>query len=74
MPDATRIPPWLSQRRYGGALHARHFASMGRNAQGRELPTIGTWPAEDTVHLWDKLPRHREPWPLILVFAGRVLT
>eukprot|EP00959_Pyramimonas_sp_CCMP1952_P263471 5509888-Pyramimonas_sp.AAC.1 len=33
-----------------------------------------TWPAEDTVHLWDKLPNHRESWALILVFAGRVLT
>eukprot|EP00959_Pyramimonas_sp_CCMP1952_P154969 3242248-Pyramimonas_sp.AAC.1 len=37
MPDATRIPPWLSQRRYGEALPARHFVSMGRNAQELSL-------------------------------------
>eukprot|EP00959_Pyramimonas_sp_CCMP1952_P050531 1055802-Pyramimonas_sp.AAC.1 len=32
------------------------------------MPTVGTWPAEDTVHLWDKLPKS-----LIILFAGRVL-
>eukprot|EP00959_Pyramimonas_sp_CCMP1952_P270318 5650816-Pyramimonas_sp.AAC.1 len=74
MPDATRIPPWLSQRRCGEAPPPRHFVSMGHNAQEGEPPTVGTWPAEDTVHLWDKLPNHRDSWPLILVFAGRVLT
>eukprot|EP00959_Pyramimonas_sp_CCMP1952_P379759 7954997-Pyramimonas_sp.AAC.1 len=70
MPDATRIPPWLSQRRYGEALPAWHFVSMGRYAREGELPTVWTWPAEETVHLWDKLPNHSESWPLILVFAG----
>eukprot|EP00959_Pyramimonas_sp_CCMP1952_P188202 3935728-Pyramimonas_sp.AAC.1 len=53
---------------------ARHFVSMGHDAQEGELPALGTWPAEDTVHIWDKLPNHRESWALILVFAGRVLT
>eukprot|EP00959_Pyramimonas_sp_CCMP1952_P282440 5903351-Pyramimonas_sp.AAC.1 len=47
---------------------------MGPNAQEGEPPTVGTWPAEDTVQLWDKLPNHRDSWPLILVFTGRVLT
>eukprot|EP00959_Pyramimonas_sp_CCMP1952_P447422 9368598-Pyramimonas_sp.AAC.1 len=47
---------------------------MGHNAQEGEPPTVGTWPAEDNVHLWDKLPNHKDSWPLILVFAGRVLT
>eukprot|EP00959_Pyramimonas_sp_CCMP1952_P088564 1852842-Pyramimonas_sp.AAC.1 len=62
MPDATHIPPWLSQRRHGEASLARHFVSMGREAQEGELPTVGTWPAEDTVHLWDKLFNHIESW------------
>eukprot|EP00959_Pyramimonas_sp_CCMP1952_P123682 2585965-Pyramimonas_sp.AAC.1 len=47
---------------------------MGREAQGGEPPPAGTWPADDTVHLWEQLPNHRESWELILVFTGRVLT
>eukprot|EP00959_Pyramimonas_sp_CCMP1952_P301645 6311577-Pyramimonas_sp.AAC.1 len=47
---------------------------MGHNAQEGEPPTVGTWLAEDTVHLWDKLPNHRDSWPLFFVFAGRVPT
>eukprot|EP00959_Pyramimonas_sp_CCMP1952_P262194 5483041-Pyramimonas_sp.AAC.1 len=41
---------------------------MGREAQEGELPTVGAWPAEDTVHLWEKLPNHRESWAPILGF------
>eukprot|EP00959_Pyramimonas_sp_CCMP1952_P029515 620179-Pyramimonas_sp.AAC.1 len=74
MPNARHIPPWLSQRRYGEAPPPRRFVAMGHNAQEGEPPTVGTWPAEDAVHLWDKLPNHRDSWPLILVFARRVLT
>eukprot|EP00959_Pyramimonas_sp_CCMP1952_P295229 6174679-Pyramimonas_sp.AAC.1 len=48
MPDATRIPPWLSQRRYGEASPPRRFVSMGHDAQEGEPPTVGTWLAEDT--------------------------
>eukprot|EP00959_Pyramimonas_sp_CCMP1952_P125078 2614724-Pyramimonas_sp.AAC.1 len=50
MPDARRIPSWPSQRRYGGALPPRRFVAMGNRAQAGEPPTIGTWPAEDTIH------------------------
>eukprot|EP00959_Pyramimonas_sp_CCMP1952_P371250 7774507-Pyramimonas_sp.AAC.1 len=39
MPGATRIPPWLSQRRYGEAPPPRRFVSMGHNAQEGEPPT-----------------------------------
>eukprot|EP00959_Pyramimonas_sp_CCMP1952_P179121 3744569-Pyramimonas_sp.AAC.1 len=74
MPNARQILPWLSQRRYGGALPPRRFVAMGSRAQGGEPPTVGTWPAEDTAHLWDKLPNHRDSWPLILMFTGRVFT
>eukprot|EP00959_Pyramimonas_sp_CCMP1952_P274932 5747345-Pyramimonas_sp.AAC.1 len=47
---------------------------MGNVAQQGEPPSIGAWPAEDTVLLWGQLPTHRESWPLTLVFNGRVLT
>eukprot|EP00959_Pyramimonas_sp_CCMP1952_P306711 6418925-Pyramimonas_sp.AAC.1 len=47
---------------------------MGNSPQPGEPPSIGAWPAGDTVRLWDQLPSHREPWPLIIVFNGRVLT
>eukprot|EP00959_Pyramimonas_sp_CCMP1952_P435287 9114857-Pyramimonas_sp.AAC.1 len=53
MPDARHILSWLSQRRYGEALPPRRFVAMGNRAQEGEPPTVGTWPAEDTVHLWD---------------------
>eukprot|EP00959_Pyramimonas_sp_CCMP1952_P340643 7134614-Pyramimonas_sp.AAC.1 len=66
MPNAAHIPPWLSQRRHGEAPPPRHVVPMGREAQEGELSTVGTWPADDTVHLWGKLPNHRESWELNL--------
>eukprot|EP00959_Pyramimonas_sp_CCMP1952_P410420 8601097-Pyramimonas_sp.AAC.1 len=47
---------------------------MGNSPQPGEPPSIGAWPAGDTVLLWDQLPTHRESWPLIVVFDGQVLT
>eukprot|EP00959_Pyramimonas_sp_CCMP1952_P074017 1547036-Pyramimonas_sp.AAC.1 len=73
MPDPTHIPSWLSQRRCGEAPPPRIFVPMGREAQEGEPPSAGTWPADDTIHLWEHLPNHRESWELILVFTGRVL-
>eukprot|EP00959_Pyramimonas_sp_CCMP1952_P356383 7463501-Pyramimonas_sp.AAC.1 len=47
---------------------------MGDAALPGEPPSVGTWHADDTVHLWEQLPNHRESWELVLVFTGRVLT
>eukprot|EP00959_Pyramimonas_sp_CCMP1952_P453880 9469016-Pyramimonas_sp.AAC.1 len=47
---------------------------MGQDPKAGEPPTIGAWPAADTVRLWGQLPTHRDSWPLVLVFNGRVLT
>eukprot|EP00959_Pyramimonas_sp_CCMP1952_P439042 9191327-Pyramimonas_sp.AAC.1 len=47
---------------------------MGSDPQPGEPPSIGAWPAVDTVRLWGQLPTHRESWPTFLVFNGRVLT
>eukprot|EP00959_Pyramimonas_sp_CCMP1952_P085384 1785591-Pyramimonas_sp.AAC.1 len=58
MPDPTRIPWWLSQRRYGEAPPPRIFAPMGREAQEGEPPSVGAWPADDTIHLLEQLPNH----------------
>eukprot|EP00959_Pyramimonas_sp_CCMP1952_P142557 2984456-Pyramimonas_sp.AAC.1 len=49
---------------------------MGYPAQEGEPPSVGTWHAGDTRHLWPRLPNHKqhEQWDIILVFTGRVLT
>eukprot|EP00959_Pyramimonas_sp_CCMP1952_P410416 8601011-Pyramimonas_sp.AAC.1 len=47
---------------------------MGQCPKAGELLAIGAWPAADAVRLWDQLPTHRDSWPLVLVFNGRVLT
>eukprot|EP00959_Pyramimonas_sp_CCMP1952_P196376 4105922-Pyramimonas_sp.AAC.1 len=47
---------------------------MGQAPKAGEPPTIGSWPTADTVRLWHQLPAHRDSWPLVLVFNGRVLT
>eukprot|EP00959_Pyramimonas_sp_CCMP1952_P110227 2306159-Pyramimonas_sp.AAC.1 len=47
--------------------------AMGNGPQPGEPPSIGAWPAGDTVLLRGQLPTHRESWPLIIVFNGRVL-
>eukprot|EP00959_Pyramimonas_sp_CCMP1952_P110405 2309699-Pyramimonas_sp.AAC.1 len=64
MPDPTRIPPWLSQQRYGEPLPARSFVPIGNAALAGEPPSVGTWHADDTIHLWEQLPNHRESWEL----------
>eukprot|EP00959_Pyramimonas_sp_CCMP1952_P020599 434666-Pyramimonas_sp.AAC.1 len=49
---------------------------MNYPAQEGEPPSVGTWHAGDTHHLWPRLPNlnHHEQWGIILVFTGRVLT
>eukprot|EP00959_Pyramimonas_sp_CCMP1952_P378826 7935556-Pyramimonas_sp.AAC.1 len=49
---------------------------MNNPAQGAEPPSAGTWPADDTQHLWPHLPNlnHHEQWDITLVLTGRVLT
>eukprot|EP00959_Pyramimonas_sp_CCMP1952_P223668 4676878-Pyramimonas_sp.AAC.1 len=74
MRGQDHLPSWLSQRRYGDPVPARKFVAMGNIARQGEPPSIGAWPAEDTIRRWDQLPIHRESWPLTLVFNGRVLT
>eukprot|EP00959_Pyramimonas_sp_CCMP1952_P055203 1153962-Pyramimonas_sp.AAC.1 len=74
MQGQDHLPSWLSQRRYGDPPPVRKHVAMSNSAQAGEPPSIGAWPAGDTVLLWDQLPTHRESWPLILVVDGRVLT
>eukprot|EP00959_Pyramimonas_sp_CCMP1952_P347794 7285318-Pyramimonas_sp.AAC.1 len=47
---------------------------MNNPAQEGEPPSVGTWPADDTHHLWKRLPNHHELRDLVLVFTGRVPT
>eukprot|EP00959_Pyramimonas_sp_CCMP1952_P470182 9496231-Pyramimonas_sp.AAC.1 len=47
---------------------------MGQAPEANQPAAIGSWPTAGTVRLWDQLPTHREIWPLVLVFHGRVLT
>eukprot|EP00959_Pyramimonas_sp_CCMP1952_P015331 324731-Pyramimonas_sp.AAC.1 len=74
MLDPSDIPPWLNQRRYGQPLVARTLVPMNNPAQGGEPTSVGTWPADDTNHLWPHVPNHHKLWGLVLVFTGRVLT
>eukprot|EP00959_Pyramimonas_sp_CCMP1952_P207029 4330777-Pyramimonas_sp.AAC.1 len=74
MRGQDHLPSWLCQRRYREPTIVKTHHTMGNDPQPGEPPSIGAWPAVDTVHLWDQLPTHRESWPLILVFNGRVLT
>eukprot|EP00959_Pyramimonas_sp_CCMP1952_P185972 3888452-Pyramimonas_sp.AAC.1 len=66
--------PSLSQRRDGAPAPVKDHRAMGSDPKPGESPTIGSWPAVDTVRLWDQLPTHRNSWPLLRVFNGRVLT
>eukprot|EP00959_Pyramimonas_sp_CCMP1952_P193383 4044225-Pyramimonas_sp.AAC.1 len=52
MPYPLDVPPWLSQRRYGQPLIPRTLVPMGYPAQEGEPPSVGTWHAGDTHHLW----------------------
>eukprot|EP00959_Pyramimonas_sp_CCMP1952_P107829 2254754-Pyramimonas_sp.AAC.1 len=43
---------------------------MNNPAQEGEPPSVGTWPADDTHHLWPHLPNlnHHEQCDIVLVF------
>eukprot|EP00959_Pyramimonas_sp_CCMP1952_P170997 3573287-Pyramimonas_sp.AAC.1 len=74
MQGQGHLPSWLGQRRYGEPVPVKTHQAMGSDPQPGEPPSIGAWPAVDTVRLRGQLPTHREPWPLVLVFNGRVFT
>eukprot|EP00959_Pyramimonas_sp_CCMP1952_P311640 6521963-Pyramimonas_sp.AAC.1 len=40
---------WLSQRREGEPAPAKEHRAMGQDPKAGEPPTIGAWPAADTV-------------------------
>eukprot|EP00959_Pyramimonas_sp_CCMP1952_P403904 8463598-Pyramimonas_sp.AAC.1 len=66
MRGQDHLPSRLSQRRYGEPARVRKHEAMRSGPQPGEPPSIGAWPAVDTVRLRDQLPTHRESWPLIL--------
>eukprot|EP00959_Pyramimonas_sp_CCMP1952_P318570 6665770-Pyramimonas_sp.AAC.1 len=72
MREADHFLSWPSQRRYDETVPAREFAAMGNAAQPGEPLSVGAWPAEDRVCLWDQLPNRRDSWPLTIVFNGRL--
>eukprot|EP00959_Pyramimonas_sp_CCMP1952_P137319 2873796-Pyramimonas_sp.AAC.1 len=74
MQSPDHFPSWLSQRRGGEPAPVKEHRAMGKDPKAGEPPTIGAWPAADTVRLWDQLPTRRDSWPLVIVFSGRVLT
>eukprot|EP00959_Pyramimonas_sp_CCMP1952_P340862 7139808-Pyramimonas_sp.AAC.1 len=53
------FPSWLSQRRDGEPPPVKKHHAMGQDPQPGEPPSIGAWPAVDTVRLWVQLPTHR---------------
>eukprot|EP00959_Pyramimonas_sp_CCMP1952_P082021 1713614-Pyramimonas_sp.AAC.2 len=74
MPDATHIPSWFSQRRYGEAPPQGLLCPWDVRHKKESCQQWGHGPQTTPSICGKKPPNHRESWELILVFTGRVLT